>query len=307
MPRYINTEISKKKIMPEMNNFNIDFIGIGAQRCGTTTLAKTLAQHPQICMSQPKEVRYFNLGTSYSSNKIENKNYYKDLNWYEKHFLHCRTGCLKGEFTVHYLLDKSAPKQIYDLFPNVKLIVSLRNPVDRAYSQYRLLKYYGNEEVREFDVVVREEPEYIEKGLYCRQLKRYLQYFDMDQIFVVFFEEFVANPNRVMQRLFSFLNIDETFVLAKPVKKTNQARKTRSIHFMRFSEYVTQLLVEMRLSFLVDFLKNLGVNKVVQKINSTDMSYAGMKNETRDFLKAQFKEDIASLEKLLDRDLSCWT
>jgi len=61
------------------------------------------------------------------------------------------------------------------------------------------------------------------------------------------------------------------------------------------------------LSFLVDFLKNMGVNKLVQKINSTDMSYAGMKNETRDFLKAQFKEDIASLEKLLNRDLSRWT
>jgi hypothetical protein len=189
----------------------------------------------------------------------------------------------------------------------VKIIVSLRNPVDRAYSQYRLLKYYAEEETRDFDVVVREEPEYIERGLYHKQLKRYLRYFDMEQIFIVFFEEFVTSPNHVMQRLFSFLNIDETFILEKLVKKSNQARKTRSIHFMRFSEFVTQLLVKMRLSSLVDFLKNMGVNKLVQKINSTDMSSTGMKNETRDFLKGQFKEDIASLEKLLNRDLSCWT
>lgn len=290
-----------------MSDFNIDFIGIGAQRCGTTTLAKTMAQHPQICMSQPKEVRYFNLGTSYSSKKIENKNYYKDLNWYEKHFLHCGSDCLKGEFSALYLFDKSAPKRIYNLFPNVKLIVSLRSPIDRAYSQYRLLKYYGNEETRDFDVVVREEAEYIERGLYYRQLKRYLRFFDIDQIFVVFFEEFVASPNRVMQRLFSFLNVDETFIQERPVKKSNQARKTRSIHFMRFSEFVTQLLVEMRLSSLVDILKNMGVNKLVQKMNSTDMSSTGMKKETRDFLKGQFEEDIASLEKLLNRDLSCWT
>jgi hypothetical protein len=82
-----------------MNKFNIDFIGIGAQRCGTTTLAKTMAQHPQICMSQPKEVKYFNLETSYISKK-ENQNFYKDLSWYEKHFLHCETACLKGEFSV---------------------------------------------------------------------------------------------------------------------------------------------------------------------------------------------------------------
>lgn len=290
-----------------MSDFNIDFIGIGAQRCGTTTLAKTMSQHPQLCMSQPKEVHYFNLGTSYSSKKTENKNYYKDLNWYEKHFLHCGNNCLKGEFSPAYLLDEQAPERIYDLFPNVKLIVSLRNPVDRAYSQYRLLKYYGNGETRDFDVVVREEPEYIERGLYYRQLKRYFQYFDMEQIFVVFFEEFVARPNRVMQRLFSFLNVDETFILEKPVKKSNQARKTRSIHFMRFSELVTKLLVEMRLSPLVDSLKKMGVNKLVQKINSTDMASTDMKKETRDFLKGQFKEDIASLEKLLNRDLSCWT
>jgi len=109
-----------------------------------------------------------------------------------------------------------------------------------------------------------------------------------------------------MQRLFSFLNVDETFILEKPLKKSNQARTTRSIHFMRFSEFVTQFLVEMRLSSLVSFLKNMGVNKLIQKINSTDMSYSGMKKETMDFLEAQFKEDIESLENLLNRDLSCW-
>jgi hypothetical protein len=289
-----------------MHHFSIDFIGIGAQRCGTTSLAKAMGQHPQICMSQPKEVRYFNLKTSYSSNATENKNYYKDLNWYEKHFLHCGADCLKGEFSALYLLDKSAPKRIYDLFPNAKLIVSFRNPVDRAYSQYRLLKYYGNEETRDFDAVVREEAEYIERGLYYKQLKRYLRYFDMKQIFVVFFEEFIANPNRVMQRLFSFLNVDETFLPEELIKKSNQARKTRSIHFMRFSEFMTQFLVEMRMSSFIDFLKTIGVNKLVQKINSTDVSYSAMKNNTREFLQAQFINDIKSLEKLLKRDLSCW-
>jgi hypothetical protein len=188
----------------------------------------------------------------------------------------------------------------------VKLIVSLRNPVDRAYSQYRLLKYYANKETRDFDVVVRKEPEYIERGLYYRQLKRYLKYFDMAQIFIIFFEEFVASPNRVIQRLFSFLNVDENFVLEKPLIKSNQARQTRSIRLMRFSEFVTQLLVEMRLSSLVDSLKNMGINKLVQKVNSTDMSYTGIKNESRDFLRGQFREDIASLEKFIDRDLSIW-
>jgi hypothetical protein len=204
------------------------------------------------------------------------------------------------------LLDKAAPKRIFDLFPDAKLIVSLRNPVDRAYSQYRLLKYYGNEESRDFDVVIRMEPEYVERGLYYKQLKRYLRYFDMEQIFVVLFEEFVSNPNPVMQRLFSFLSVDETYILEKPIKKSNQARKTRSVSFMRLSEFLTRFLVERRLSSFVGFLKKMGANKLIQRINSSDMVDKAMPGRTRDFLAARFCEDIDNLEKLLDRDLSCW-
>ena len=122
-------------------DFNIDFIGIGTSKAGTTWVSEMLDAHPGICMSEPKEVNYFNEQNNYSIN-IKNYNYGKGFNWYKKHFLHWRTGQIIGEFTPKYLADLKAPLRIKNAFPDVKLIVCLRDPVDRAFSQYNFIKYF---------------------------------------------------------------------------------------------------------------------------------------------------------------------
>lgn len=288
-----------------MSDFNIDFIGIGAQRCGSTTLAKVLNQHPKICMSQPKEIRYFNKRNPYIKHSL-NKNYFKDLNWYQKHFLHCKRNHLKGEFSVPYLWDTKAPERIHDLFPKTKLIVVLRDPCDRAYSQYLFYKYYFKKETRDFKTAIREEPEYIERGLYYKQLKRYLNYFSKKQIFTLLFDEFINKPALELKRLFAFLNVDESFNSLKALEKSNPARQTRSVLFMKVTESVINNLVRMRLSPIVSFLKGIGVNTLVGKINSKNISYPKLNNEIKDYLRTFFKDDITQLEQLLDLDLSHW-
>ena len=80
----------------------LDFLGIGAQRAGTTWVARMLEAHPDICLSEPKELHFFNEKPSYVWGPV-NENFGPSFDWHGKHFAHCRKGSVKGEFTPHYL------------------------------------------------------------------------------------------------------------------------------------------------------------------------------------------------------------
>ena len=99
--------------------FNIDFIGIGAEKAGTTQVSEMLAAHPEICISEPKEVSFFNKTESYMQVGI-NKHYEKDISWYKKHFGHKKKGQILGEFTTIPLRDIPS-----FLNQNFKLVVNL--------------------------------------------------------------------------------------------------------------------------------------------------------------------------------------
>ena len=165
----------------------IDFIGIGAARSGTSWIANILRAHPEICVSEPKEIRYFNryvLPVAKAKGKV-NSNYDRDLAWYLDRFRHTREGQLRGEYSPIYLYDEAAASAIKSCFPDVKLIACLRNPADRAYSHYWLhrgLSVLGN---ISFEQALHEEEVYVSMGLYARQLKRYLEHFDRDQLLVL--------------------------------------------------------------------------------------------------------------------------
>ena len=97
--------------------FSVDFIGVGAEKAGTTWLTRMLNAHPEINLSEPKEIFFFNKNNYYDQIHKINPNYQKGLEWYAKRFLHCEVGKIKGEFSTSYLWDESAAKRIYKEFP----------------------------------------------------------------------------------------------------------------------------------------------------------------------------------------------
>lgn len=295
----------KKRGHNTERDFNIDFIGIGIGKAGTTWVSEMLDAHPGICMSEPKEVNYFNEQVSYYTN-IKNPNYDKGFSWYKKHFLHWRTGQVIGEFTPKYFPDLKAPLRIKNSFPDVKLIVCLRDPVDRAFSQYNFIKYFRKEEARSFEEVVHKEPQYVEKGLYCKHLNRYLQYFDKSQMHIIWFEDIKNHPNEVLKALFRFLSVNETFNQLNARKKTNAARQSRFHQIPLLMDKFTNVLTQYRLSFIIKAIKKTGVHTVIKKANTQKIDFSPMPDEARRFLRQQFSEDITGLEKLLNKDLSHW-
>jgi len=143
-----------------------NFLGIGVQRGGTTWLYEKLKQHSQVCFPKHrKEVHYFD------------RYYERGKSWYKDIFKHCKGNC-KGEITPDYFHEDECPERIYRLIPDVKIILVLRNPIDRAYSHFKKeIRDYSYE--GSFADFMSDKQGPVERGLYYKQIKRYLQYFLM--------------------------------------------------------------------------------------------------------------------------------
>ena len=131
-------------------------MGIGAQRAGTTWFAECLREHPQICLAHPKELNFFD----------EDKKFMLGFDWYQKHFHQKKSFQVFGEFTSSYLYSQKAAERIKQNFPDVKIIVCLRNPIDRHFSH--------------------QATKPLDRGLYFKHLQNYLGLFPRENILIIF-------------------------------------------------------------------------------------------------------------------------
>ena len=206
--------------MPVPQNRNLkpvkvpNFIIIGGQRCGTTSLYTYLAQHPQILTPIKKEMDFFSW------------HFDRGIDWYLAHFPPMPPGeeFLTGEASPSYFDCREAPERLYSLFPEAKLIVLLRNPVDRAISQfYRLTGL--NWEARSLDRAISDEverlnqnPEYIigeepgnylARGRYIEFIKNWRTFFPPEQLLILKSEDFYAGAAAIVQQVLEFLDLPE--------------------------------------------------------------------------------------------------
>ncbi|MDC0204191.1 sulfotransferase domain-containing protein [Flavobacteriales bacterium] len=195
-----------------------NFMCIGAAKSGTTTLYDLLRQHPNVYAPSFKEPHYFDTPS----------NYCNGIEWYNKtYFNSVKQQQVIMDFTPSYLYESKAAKRIFStLGKDVKFLVILRNPVDRAYSHYLhskrdeyeskdFLKALAEEGVRINDARLKKDYlkelrcSYVSQGCYYTMISNYLEYFPIEQfLFIHFEQEFIANRIESMQKIFSFLGID---------------------------------------------------------------------------------------------------
>ena len=171
-----------------------DFIICGTQKGGTTALKAYLQQHPQIHMP-PREIHFFSW-------------YYdKSIKWYKKHFKHDHI--LNGEKSPSYMYPnpETVAERIHETIPKAKLIFMLRNPVQRAYSEYWMLVLNGEENQPFSKAVWNKNRDYLERGFYAKQIKKYLKYFDKNNIMILISEDFRKNRDERMKDVFKFLGV----------------------------------------------------------------------------------------------------
>ncbi len=199
--------------LPSLLVVLVNFIIAGAQKCGTTAVFNALSLHPDIGVSVPKEVHFFDNDALFSHPPV-------DYDQYHRHFRPDDCSRLRGEATPAYLYWQPCPARIKAYNPAIKLILILRNPVERAYSHWNMLTHKGRETLP-FGEALRAEParlrqadtgqskpySYMDRGFYACQLERYLSLFAREQILVLPYEELVADFGQVYRTLCDFLGL----------------------------------------------------------------------------------------------------
>lgn len=289
-------------MLQDNSKFRLDFVGIGFTKCGSTWIYKLLDEHPEICVSKTKETNFFHL----NKDLLENK---KKLKSYENYYWHCEKGQVRGEFSPGYANKEVALNQIKDLYPDIKIIVALRNPVDRVISSFFFRNRFDKQITeRDPDSALREKYENVDGSMYSRPLRKWLKHFPRERIFVMVLEDLASSPEEKTKELFSFLGVDSDFTPASLNKKVNPAH---TYHFPSFQKLlkVSHRAIKKRpgLSKTLKKIKplynfkeklNKGNHKVYKKPEVTP--------ESRKFLKDKFQNEVVELEKLLNLDLSSW-
>ncbi|MEQ8521148.1 MAG: sulfotransferase [Vicingaceae bacterium] len=197
-----------------------DFIIIGAQKSGTSSLFTYLEQHPDVALSEIKELHYFD------------DHYHLGMNKYKRHFPFLWSHKKCGEASPYYFFHPSVPKRIHQSLKGTKFIVMLRDPVKRAYSHYKhMLRYDGVEELDFLDAL-KAEPErllgeneklkaeeiqwssnhtrfsYTSRGRYAEQINEWLEFFEMDCFHFIKSESFFKNTFQEMNKVYDFLELE---------------------------------------------------------------------------------------------------
>ncbi|MFC3204453.1 sulfotransferase family protein [Alteromonas oceani] len=180
-----------------MNKTSPHFIGIGAQRSGTSWMFECFLEHPEIYMPR-KEMQFFN------------KRPLSELPEYLSQFK--ETDKISGEITPDYLSSREAIDGIAEAFPDIKLIVILRNPVERTRSSHNLYKERGVTSDNTLLEAIENHSAAYEKSLYGEQIEYLFSKINRDNVKIVFFEDLKTDPIGLIQNIFSFIGVDSSFV-----------------------------------------------------------------------------------------------
>lgn len=294
-------------------SFKVDFFGLGAPRCRTTWIAQCLDEHPRITISKIKEPTFFAKKVGPFSDEV-NKLFLRDWDWYRSLFDHSGKDNLKGELSTDLLCNTdSAPELIAEYFPEAKFFVSLRDPVDRLYSQYwferiRRIRLWdmwhtGKPDIpHSFEQALR-NPEFIFRSRYYEQLISWFRIFPRKRFFIIIDSDTDQDPLGTLSSLFEFLGVNDRFVPPSAFKKVNELREDRGLRFI--STYIYKMLRKANLEGIIRTFSSHPVLKNL-KPKGRGLQYPPMNAQTAFRLREYFLPDIQKLEKLLGRDLSAW-
>jgi hypothetical protein len=275
----------------------VDFLGIGVQKAGTTWLHRMLGAHPDVFMAQSddKDLRFFSACYDYG------------YAWYERHFEAGNGAKLRGEFSTSYFYCKDAPERVRRYHAGMRLVLSLRDPVARLISHHKHEIRLGR--VRDDLSLARgieSNPSYIEQSLYFSQLSRWLEHFSMSSIHVVIFENLFADPARAVRELYEFVGVEPSFTPDALHERINEGRVPRSRLLERGVRLSSSALRAAGGNFIVAAFKKARVDKWVRSGNTRSDDGFEVDPELVDRLRAQFAPENAKLAALIGRDLSIW-
>ena len=284
----------------------VDFFIVGAPKAGTTSLYHYLSEHPQVEMSSQKEPDYFSDKAIHQQGMYYGKNRVNTLDKYESLFVQ-KEGVVYGEGSVSYLFYDNVAEDIKKYNPNAKIIIMLRNPIERAFSHY-LMDYRLGLVSDSFENIITKKSkhknahlfyqQYIEVSKYANQIQRYLDFFEKENILFIDYEDFKNNVAKTVDQVYDFLNISTEFAADINTKyNTFTMPKNKGIRFIYSFVFLRKILT----FFLPIYL----VKNIRAFLFKADKKPELLK-ETRSQLSIIFNNDIKKLEEVLGKNYSKW-
>jgi hypothetical protein len=266
-----------------------DYLIVGAQKSGTTSLAHYVGAHPDAFCTE-REVHYFD------------RFHDRGVDWYRSRFVAGAACAVVGEPTPEYLYDEAAAPRMAAVVPRARLLAVLRHPVDRAYAHYWHNRTRGHEPL-EFADAVAAEPErttgvdartrqrfaYVDRGRYHRQIEHLLRWYPREQLHVLLTDDLRRDRAAAVAGVYRFLGLDDHEVPAATASEKN-----------RFVEYRSQ-----RLRPLIRRLPG-PAQRVAGRVNVRYTSYPPLDDTLRRELTAVFVDDARALSAWLGRPLDEW-
>lgn len=286
-------------------NRAFQFFCVGAQKAGTSTLHDIIQQNPSINLPKRKETHFFR----------DDDKYAQGLDYYFKLFEKKKKCDNYGEIDPEYLYFEKCAQRILDTFQQVKIVLLLRDPIDRAYSHYLMTKSRGHETLS-FEEAISSEGErlkthfdhinysYIARGKYNTQIERYEQLFGKQQVAVFLFDDFVATPEKVVTEIAKFVGLpsfDYDFSLKSNVAAEPKSERIRDFVYKpnRFKKWVGKLIPSKQ-------MKNDIMAAIVAR-NKKKLNKIPLSTEVkRKIYKEHFEAEIETLEVRLGRSLEAW-
>ena len=292
-----------------------DFLIVGAPRSGTTSLYQYLRRHPLIYMPANKEPHFFceiDIATHVARRGSLPGMLITEEDAYLRLFEGAAPEQTKGEATAAYLSDEAAPSRISLKIPEAKIIVVLREPIDRAHSDYLFSVRQGKERERSFYEALQEDHKYllescgqgsfyIQRGLYYQQLRRYFHAFGRHQVRVYLYEDLASDTIGVLRDICTFLGVPPdhaTFTDTSTRYNSygsprntliSWASRRKTIRSLASSVLPMELLIPLR-----------------DRLLSRTQPKPPLEPRARGFLKPIFDRDILKVQELIQRDLTTW-
>ena len=281
----------------------VDFLLVGAAKSGTSTLFETLRKHPRVFIPQRKECRYFSCmpGNFVGPKPIAANDVIRSPEEYQDLFKEAEPSQLCGDISPDYLYyhQQAIPKILNEIGSQVPIIIVLRNPIDRAYSNY-LMKVRERREMLSFEAALKAETEriashwawgwgYVEVGLYAEQVKAYLDNFE--RVLLMLFEEDIVT-GQATGKILDFLGIESPNEGPDNVHvNVSGYPKNRILHWL-----MTEELVIRKIKNVVKATPlYVQSKKLFRKVMAANLEKKSMFPETRRMLKKKFEDNVALL------------
>jgi len=290
---------------------HLDFFVIGAQRSGTTTLCDVLRQHPRLYLPAVKEVQYFTVEDFRQRGPRFLEPYYRDAGADRR----------RGLADVQLLAHADAPRLLRDHYPDARHVAILRDPAERAHSAYWFARNRGLDPAPTFEDALRRERAgdlggewerahltHLAHGRYATQLGRYVERFGADRVYVLLTDDLWDDARAAVGGLFRWLGVDDDPEGVRYQLRSNAAAGRRSRALQRLLDRDGWLKRAVRAT--VDDATRVRLRRHVltrvDRLNRRPFEVPPMAPNTRAQLVAEYTDEIAELERLIERDLSAW-